>query len=513
MTSLVLLGGVSHETNAFADNRTGLEAFSERCLFRGGEVPAALADTNTEMAGFLEAASAHGWTVRHTLAAAATPSGLVTATTLETFIGELLAAARRAPAPEAVLLFLHGAMVAETALDGDGEILKRIRGAVGPDVPIAATLDLHANVTDLMAASADLLVSYRTYPHVDLRERGREAGDLLERALRERPALGTVVVRGPVIDACNDGRTQGGPMRPLLARARRLELTPGIWTVSVNAGFADSDIPEAGPNVTVSGTLPAAELRAAAQGLMDEIWDRRDEKTVDYLSPPAAVRQACRVPAGPGPVVIADYADNPGAGAYGDATDLLRAMLEAGLENAAFGALKDPEAAAALTRAGLGAEVTLPIGGRTAPDQGGGPLMVSGRVVHLCDGGFVFEGPMFAGLRGSHGPSATLRIGGLDVLVTAGAGGQLLDLNMFRVGGIEPAETAVIGLKSMHHFRAAFEPIARAVLVCDSGAIASPDFRTRPFRHVRRPVYPLDPPEACLAAWPGYRAAGKGAAS
>ena len=504
MSFLVLLGGVSHETNAFAQNRTGLDEFVERCLLRGGEVPAGLADTNTEMAGFLDAAAVHGWRVRHSLAAAATPSGLVTGETLEIFLATLLAAAREEPTPDAVLLFLHGAMVAETTMDGDGEILRQLRAALGPKVPIAATLDLHANVTDLMAENADLLLSYRTYPHVDLRERGREAGDLLDRALRETATLNTVAVRGPVIEACNDGRSEAGPMVPLLARARALESEPGIWTVSVNAGFFDSDIPEAGPNVTVSGTAPVATLRSAAQDLMDEIWDRRDEKTVDYLRPQEALRRALAMESGAGPVVIADYADNPGAGAYGDATNLLKAMIEAGIENAAFGALKDPEAVATLTAAGVGAEVSLAIGGRNAPEQGGGPLMVTGQVRHLSDGHFIHEGPMFAGTKGMLGNTATLRIGGLDVLLTAGAGAQLLDCNMFRLGGIEPVDRAVIGLKSMHHFRAAFGPIARAVLVCDSGAIASPDIRTRPFRHIRRPAYPLDPPAACLAAWPAY---------
>lgn len=504
MTSLVLLGGVSHETNAFARNRTGLAEFAESLLFRGAAVPATLAGTNTEMAGFLDAAEAHGWAVRQSIAAAATPSGLVTREALEAFLGEILAAARQTPGPDGVLLFLHGAMVAEGALDGDGEILRRVRQTVGSEVPIAATLDLHANVTDLMAASANLLISYRTYPHVDLRERGREAGDLLERVLREKTAPRTVVVRGPVIDACNDGRTQGGPMAPLLARARRLEREPGIWSVSINGGFVDSDIPEAGPSVTVSGTAGPAVLRTAAQGLMDEIWDRRDEKTVVYLTPDEAVRQARGAPAGPGPVVIADYADNPGAGGYGDATNLLNVMLQAGLENAAFGGLKDPQAVAVASRAGIGAEVTLPIGGRTAPDQGGGPLTVTCQVRHLSDGQFVFEGPMFEGLQGNLGATATLRVGGVEVLVTSQVGTQMLDRNMFRLGNIEPADKAVIGLKSMHHFRAAFEPIARAVLVCDSGAIASPDFRTRPFRHIRRPVYPLDAPDVCLAAWPDY---------
>lgn len=501
MAFTVLCGGISHETNVFSSKRTDLSDFQARWLHRGAEIPVRMTGTNTEPAGFLDAAKAHGWQMRWSLAAAADPDGLVTATTFTALKDEILAAARLTPRPDGVLLFLHGAMVAEGAMDAEGELLLALRQLLGPDIAIIATLDLHANVTDSMAEMASALISYRTYPHIDMRERGREAGDLLELAMRQGLRLRTVAMRAPLIDGCNDGRTQAGPMVDLLTQARAFETEPGIRSVSINAGFPDSDIPEAGPSVTVSGEAPMARMREIAAGMIDEIWRRRDEKTVAILSPAEAVRQAKAVPPGPGAVTIADYADNPGAGAYGDATHLLAAMLDAGLENAAFGGLKDPDAVAAMLKAGVGAEVTLDIGGKMAPTQGGGPLHVTGIVLHLGEGRFIFEGPMLAGTGGQLGDTATMRVGGVDIFVTTRRGVQMLDLNMFRAGGIEPKTKAFLGVKSMHHFRAAFEPISRAVLVCDTGAIASPDYRTRPFRHIRRPVYPLDPPEVCEAAW------------
>ncbi|MEZ5926358.1 MAG: M81 family metallopeptidase [Hyphomicrobiaceae bacterium] len=501
MRPTVLIGGFSHETNAFSSERTGLDKFKARELLHGDEM-FRLRHTNHEIAGFLAAAEAHGWRVRPSIAAAAMPSGLVTAEAFAFIASELVAAAAQSPAPDAILLFLHGAMVAEGITDGEGELLARLRAIVGSDIPIAAVLDLHANVTDRMAEQASLLMSYRTYPHIDLAERGREAADIIARALNDGRRLATVVARGPLIDGCNDGRTQGGPMVPLLARARDFECESGVLSVSINAGFPDSDIREAGPSVTVSGDAPRVRLQEIADDLMREIWDRRDEKTVEYLSPAEAVRRALAVTPGSGPVVIADYADNPGAGAYGDATDLLKAMLEARVENAAFGGLVDPVAARALHSAGVGAEVKLVLGGRHAPEQGGGPLTLEGTVLQVSGGTFTYRGPMWTGGIGSLGPTAALRVSGIDILVIS-ENAQMLDEAMFLAGGIEPREKAVIGLKSMHHFRGAFEPMARAVLVCDTGALATPDYGRRPFRHLRRPVYPLDPVETCLATWRG----------
>lgn len=498
---VVLIGGISHETNVFCREPTGVREFAERMLVEGAVMQVALAGTNTEVAGFLEAASAHDWELRPTVAAAAMPSGKVTNEAFERFAGSICVGAAAAPRPDGVLLFLHGAMVTESHEDGEAELLERLRAILGPEVPIAVVLDLHGNVTDRMAAAASILISYRTYPHIDMAERGREAGDLLERAMTGAVRPVTAVARAPMIDGCNDGRTQDGPMVVLLARARGYEASePGVLSVSINGGFPDSDIPEAGPSVTVTGDGPSPRWREIADSLIEEAWERRDEKTVVYLTPAEAVRRALAEVPGPGPVVIADYADNPGAGAYGDATNLLRAMLDVGPADAAFGCLCDPEAVAELTRAGLGAGVTLPIGGRFEPSMGGGPLTVTGAVAHLSDGRYVHEGPMFTGTPGNLGRTATLRVGGIDILLIS-LNAQVLDEAILKAGGIDPRSRTLIGLKSMHHFRGAFAPIARAIYVCDSGALASPDYRTRPFRRIRRPVYPLDPVEACLASW------------
>ena len=207
-------------------------------------------------------------------------------------------------------------MVTETSDDGEGALLARLRERAGPDLPILATLDLHANVTDRMAELATALISYRTYPHVDLRERGAEAGRLLARCLAGEVKPRVAVARAPLLNGCDDGRTTGqGQMLDHLAAARRLEAEmPGVLNVSVNAGFVDADILEAGPSVTVTGDGPPDRWQALAMDLMKDIWRRRDEWSVEILSPETALeRAAARLGTrAEGPVVIADFADNPG---------------------------------------------------------------------------------------------------------------------------------------------------------------------------------------------------------
>ena len=496
MPHRILIAMFSHETNRFATRPTDLAAFQDRIYLCGSEVIDGLKGTNTEIAGFLDVAEIEGWEVIPTIAAAAGPSGLVTKEA-ESVISNLILEPLQGDRPDGVLLALHGAMVTETADDGEGALIGKLRAILGPSLPILVTLDLHANVTDQMAALATALISYHTYPHIDLRERGQDAARLLARCLKEEVRPRTVVSRAPLLLGCDDGRTTGqGQMIDHLAVARRLELEePGVLKVSVNAGFVDADIFEAGPSVTVTGDGSSPRWQELADDMMREIWRRRDEESVKIISPEEAIDIAVADQRAnrdqKGAVVIADFADNPGAGAYGDATRLLELMIESELEDAAFGGLFDPEAAGEMHAAGVGAELTLRLGGKTDPNRGGGPLTLTGCVVALGAQPFVYEGPMLTGIEGYLGPTACFRVRGIDILVTS-INAQMLDLALFRAGGIQPENKAILAVKSQQHFRGAFAPLARKILVCDTGALSSNDLSLRDFRHVRRPIYPLD---------------------
>ena len=382
-------------------------------------------------------------------------------------------------------------MVTEFCEDGEGELLERLRAVVGPELPIGITLDPHANVTPKMCALADIVVSYKTYPHVDMRDTARHAGEIMQRTMAGEIRPKTLRVHCPMLDEANGGRTDVGPMIDRIARALDYEKEPGVFAVSINSGFGNADIRDVGPTVLVTYEGDEAPHRAFAQSLADDIWEKRFDVINNYMDVEAAAAIAKRYRSDRGPLIIADYADNPGGGGYGDSTSLLAALLKAGLSNAAFGPMADPATVAVLAEAGVGAAVAIELGGRTDPRFGGGPLRLDATVKLVSDGHYVGDGPMVGGLHGSFGPSAVITAGGIDILVVTEPT-QMLDLQQFRAFGIDPVAKTVVGLKSMQHFRAAFEPIAGEVIVCDSGALCTTHLEMLDYRNVPRPIFPLD---------------------
>lgn len=490
MSYRVLTGEIKHETNTFSVLPTTLDSYRARYLYYGDEVPPQMRGTATELAGIFDASDRFGWRLVHPIAANATPSGPLTAETWQALRDTLLTAAERKGPFDGVVLSLHGAMVTETTEDAEGELLTQLRERVGPDVPVCVTLDLHANVTERMASNANALIAYRTYPHVDMYERGIEAAKLLQRAMVGEVKPACLVRHRPQIDGADHGRSQTGPMVELLRRAERYEQESSILVVSIQAGFPWADIRDTGPSVAV--THDGAEARAdeIAENLMNYIWQTRHERTIEVISTEAAIARCKSVGQDKKPVVLADFSDNPGGGSYGDSPVLLRAMAEAGLKNAAFGVITDPEAVQVGIGAGIGSEISLPLGGRFDPDVAA-PFETHGTVLHLSDGAFTYSGPMSKGLKASMGPTMVLRIGGVDTIVTTHRL-QVLDREIFLSQNIDPAKKSFLAVKSAHHFRAAFEPIAREVIVVDAAGINSPDLKRFPYKKVRRPVWPLD---------------------
>lgn len=497
MTFTVLTAEFASENNTFKKGLTELHDFAVDTLLEGEAAIRARGAANTELAGFLDMAGKAGWQVIHAISAVASPGSPVSRAAYDHIAGSICRAveANRGRL-NGILLSLHGAQVTEFCEDGEGELLARIRALTGPDLPIGVTLDLHANVTRAMVRDAQILLSYKTYPHVDMRECGCHLARLLGDAMAGRSDPATLRRDLPMMEEVNSGRSDAGPMVALYAEARRQEAEPGILAVSLNAGFPDADIREMGPTVLVAHDRRVAAAAARAEAVADAharaIWQGRHSLANVFLGVDEAVAQAAAFDASRGPMVIADYADNPGSGAYGDGTSLLAAMLKAGLTDAVLAPMIDPEAAAELHRHRVGDAVTLPVGGKNDPDFGGGPLMLSGRITHLSDGRFRGDGPMLGGLERTFGATAVLKVAGVEILIVTERE-QMLDRQQLSAFGIDPAARATLALKSMQHFRAAFEPIAGRVIVCDSGALSTPDVARRPYRRVRRPIWPLDP--------------------
>ncbi|QYZ69369.1 M81 family metallopeptidase [Neotabrizicola shimadae] len=493
MSFHVLTGAFVHESNTFKKGETTLQDFREDVLDLGQAAIDRFGDVNDEVAGFLDAGRAAGWRITHTVSAHATPGARVAQEAFDHIAGIICDAARaNRDTLDGILLALHGSMVPVFCEDGEGELLRRLRAIVGPDLPIAVTLDLHAMVTPAMVEQAQIFVSYKTYPHVDMRETGRHAGQLLDAAMRGETRPRTLRVHLPMLDEANAGRTDVPETAALYTRAAEHEAEPGIQAVSVNAGFSEADITEMGPTVLVTFDQGReTRAREIAEGLAHSIWAGRGKVSNTFLTPAEAAAEARDFDPAKGPLVIADYADNPGAGAYGDATALLAALLEAGAAPGAFAPMIDAQAAAILHRHAVGDTVTLDLGGKCDPTFGGGPLRLTGEIRHLSDGTYTGDGPILGGITHSFGPTAVLRVQGIDILVVS-LPGQMLDLQQVRAFGIEPAEQRFLVVKSMQHFRAAFEPVAGRVIVCDTGALATPQAHLRPYTHVRRPVWPLD---------------------
>ena len=493
MSFNVLTAEISHETNSFSLHKTGKHAFMARYALMGVAAIAERGSENTELAGFLDTGRAYGWHVEHVLSAAAGPSGKIRRKAFDWLCEPIITAIRK-NSFDGLLLGLHGAMGLDFCEDGEGELLRRIRSVVGAEMPIAITLDPHANVSNLMCALADIIVSFKTYPHIDMRDTGRHAAEILHRAMAGEIKPRTIRVSRPMLEEVNGGRTDIGPMIERIASARRYEKQADVFAVSINAGFAGADITEVGPTVLVTGQGNFTAHRAFAETIADDIWNKRFDVLNDYLSVSEAAAIAATYKPDQGPLIIADYADNPGAGGYGDSTALLCAMLEAGVTNACFGPMVDGEAVEELHSSVVGERVQIVLGGKTDPLYGGGPLTLEGELVSVSDGHFIGDGPMIHGLHGSFGPSALLSVGDIEILVVTSAR-QILDLQQFKAFGIDPESKHVVALKSMQHFRAAFEPIAGRVIVCDSGALCTPRYDRLPYRNVPRPIFPLDQAE------------------
>jgi microcystin degradation protein MlrC len=387
-------------------------------------------------------------------------------------------------------------MVVASYEDGEGELLARLRRKLGPDVPVVVTLDLHANVTQMMADNASALIAFRTYPHIDQYERAWQGAELLERAMAGEVRPRTVIARRPMIYGLDWGRTQVGPMAELIRRGEALEAAGDALLVSICAGFPLANIRDVGPSVTVTldlshGDGASEHGQKVAEEFMDHAWETREFTTVNMLPVAEAVARAREGKPGDQPLVVADFTDNPGGGGYGDATAFLKGLVEAGVERVAFHAICDPEAVLAGMRAGIG-PATLTLGGKTDPRLGGGPLTLTGEITCLSNGRFIAYGPMGGGLERDYGPSMVFRVGGIDIIVITN-NGQAVDLAQFTSLGLDPTRYTTVAVKSMQHFRAAFEPIAREIILVHTGALCQVDYTPELFDKVRRPVWPLDP--------------------
>lgn len=488
----IAVAGFMHETNTFAEHLTPLSDFERSGgfpgLMTGQQVIGTLRTAAVGTGGFITAAEAAGdvelvpllWTFPQ-------PSGTIEQSAFETVVGMLLERLREAGPLDGLLLELHGAMVTEKYPDAEGELLRRLREIVGPELPIIATLDLHANISPEMVERTTTLLGYDTYPHVDALERGQEALQLMRRTclgeIRPTAALAQI----PMLIAAPRQCTLLSPMQDLMAVVHECEQRPGILAITFSGGFAFADTPVTGASMVVTTDNDPELAAETARELAARVWDRREEFRLELTPVREAIDWAL---ANGGPVILADGSDNPGGGTPCDGTVMLQEMVEADVPNSTVCLIVDPEAVAEAWEAGVGQTLTLTLGGKTDKFHGE-PLTLTGTVRLLSDGNYVNEGPMFTGLPIARGRTVVFVVGGIEVIL-AERRAQPYDAQALRSLGIEPTERLLIGLKSAVHFRAHYGPMAKRVFDLATPGIHSPDIAQYTYHHLRHPLWPLD---------------------
>jgi microcystin degradation protein MlrC len=471
----IAIGGMQHETNTFAPSRADYGAFEAGGGWPGvqyGEpVFAAVEGANIPAAGAIQALRAQGHQLIATAWGAASPSAHVTTDAFERIVGELIAQLKKALPVDGVYLDLHGAMVTEAHDDGEGEILRRVREAVGPRVPVAASLDLHCNFTRAMFERSDALVAYRTYPHVDMADTGARAAGLLDRMLRDGKPLAKHFRALDYLTGLPSQCSFIDPCRSIYEDIGRDATT----TLSFTPGFPMADFAECGMAVFGYGADEKTTVQSVER-LRGMVAEAEKNFALELHLPDDAVARA-RSSGEPGrPVVLADTQDNPGAGGNGDTTGLLKSLIQQNAQDAVLGLLIDGEAAKKAHDVGLGFTATFKLGGRSRI-PGDSPLEGEFTVEQLGDGKFTCTGPMFKGFRMQLGNMALLRSKASPGVRVALASRkcQAGDQEMFRHLGVEPRRSRILALKSSVHFRADFEPIAKEVLVVKSPGPALAD--------------------------------------
>lgn len=481
----IAIGGFQHETNTFAPSKATFDDFvrgrSWPPLAQGDEIFERSQGINVPIAGFIERLRKTTHRLIPTAWAGTSPSAHVTRDAFERIAEMILRSLREAAPVDAVYLDLHGAMVAEHLDDGEGELLARVRQAVGPTIPVVASLDLHANVTRQMVEHADALIAYRTYPHIDMAETGERAAHFLLARLTGLSRPHAALRPLPFLIPLQTQSTMLEPAQSIYARLAKME-GGAIDTLSFTPGFPAADFPECGPTVLAYGRSAKAAAQTA-EALRAFIEALESEFDTPVYTPEDGVRRAIAIAANASrPVVIADTQDNPGAGGNSDTTGMLRALVGANAQGAAMGLMVDPEAALAAHAVGEGASIAIGLGGKSNI-AGDAPFHARFAVEKLAEGRFTCTGPFYRGVRMNLGPCACLRLGGVRIVVASDKP-QMADREMYRFIGIEPAREAILVNKSSVHFRADFADIAEQILVCKAPGPMLADPSDFPWRNL-----------------------------
>lgn len=484
----VAIAGFSHETNSFAPLRAGQEALDAAPLLRGSAILEEHRDTRSPTAGFLEVVDADPDTAVVPLVfASMTPMGLVTDAVFDQMMTEILDGLDTEGPFDVVLLDLHGAGVSETHADMDGEVLRMVRGAVGPDTTVGTTLDMHANVSPAMIEYADVVTLYQTNPHLDTRARAADCARIALDAARGHVRPVIHLIQLPlVINILRQG-TDDDPVRGLLEIARDIWSRPGILFAAIGLGYPYSDTPKMGSTVLVIADADRDLAADAARELGQAVWNARE--SLQGVAP-TAEEAAAMVADRSGPTVLLDVGDNVGGGTRGDSTVLAHALHG---QDGVFVVLTDRAGAADAHAAGVGAELSLTLGSGP-PEAVGGPLDITGTVTHLSDGKFTQRGASHGGRPQQHvGPTAVVACPGFGSVMLTSLPFMPFSLEPYGAMGMDISSFRVIVAKGVIAPRAAFSAISDDLVLVDTPGPSTADFQRFDYSERRKPLYPFEP--------------------
>ena len=488
MMTRIAVGGFLHETNTFAPTKATYDDFVHGggwpAMAQGADVLKIMRHINVGLAGFVEQAEANGWELVPTISCAASPSAHVTEDAFERVVKVMVDGIKAAGPLDAVYLDLHGAMVTEHLDDGEGEILARVRQVIGKDLPLVVSLDLHANVTPQMVEHADALIAYRTYPHVDMADTGRAAAHHLALLLRTRQRLAKAFRQLPFLIPISWQCTNDQPSKSIYQKLAALRERRGADAV-FRAGLSGGGFSRLRTERVRLWQDASRCRRRGGRRWQNSSSATKTILTAASITPDEGVRYAMELARrARKPIVIADTQDNPGAGGDSDTTGMLRALVRNNATRAAIGVIYDPESAKAAHAAGVGATVTLALGGKSGI-PGDAPYKETFVVENLSDGQFVAPGPYYGGRDMDMGPSAALRIGDVRVVVSSHKA-QLADQSMYRYVGIEPTGAIHPGQQELGAFPRRFRTDRRkADLICAAPGAMPADTAALPWTRLR----------------------------
>ena len=484
----ILIAGLMHESNTFAATPADRKRFEQGSLAFGQDVIPIWRDAHHEFGGFIEGASRFGFDMLPSVMAWATPSGPVDDAVLDEVVDRIVADARSGLI-DGVLLALHGAMVTLKYPSADTEVLRRVREAIGVKVPLVLSLDFHANCDPRQVEYANAIVGYQTYPHIDQRQRGLLAAELLTRTIRGEIRPVTHIAKRPMIANILGQATDREPMKGLMAAARGIERRTGILSASVMGGFYYADAPPMGPSVIAVADGDRELARSVAEELADRMWEVRKDLYVACVSPAVAVKQA--IQAKEGPVVLVDLGDNIGGGSAGDGTVILDEIIKQHAADAVV-VLFAPSAVKECQRLGIGSRFSGKVGGMV-DRMHGVPVEVSGIVTGLFDGTWIETEARHGGRRqNDQGPTAVLKLDGGTTLVFDSLQTPPFSLGQITSLGIDPKAAKMLVVKAAVAYKAAYAPIAASIIEVDTPGVTAVNPSHFTYRNIPRPMFPLD---------------------